>query len=136
MYIYVNMNHFVTHVKLSQHLIDHVSIIFLIHLFVFLNCLVAFVIYTLTHKVFCFLYLKYIYNYLVYVQYMGLLWWISSKQSTCQCRRYGFDPWIEKIPWIRKWQPTPLFLPGKSNRQRSLAGYGPWRHKSQTRPSN
>jgi len=29
-------------------------------------------------------------------------------------RRYGFDPWVRKIPWRRKWQPTPVFLPGKS----------------------
>ena len=43
--------------------------------------------------------------------------WLSGKESTCQCkrcRRYGFDPWIRKIPWRRKWQPTPVFLPGKS----------------------
>ena len=34
-----------------------------------------------------------------------------------------FDPWIRKIPWRRKWQPTPVFVPGKSHGQRSLAGY-------------
>ena len=34
--------------------------------------------------------------------------------------------WVEKIPWRRKWQPTPVFLPGKSHRQRSLVGYSPW----------
>ena len=38
----------------------------------------------------------------------------------------GFDPWVGKIPWRRKWQPTPVFLPGKSHGQRSLAGYSPW----------
>ena len=32
-----------------------------------------------------------------------------------------FDPWVRKIPWRRKWQPTPVFLPGKSHGQRSLA---------------
>ena len=54
----------------------------------------------------------------------------DSKESACQCRRHRFDPWIGKIPWRRKWQPTPVFLPGKSNGQRSLAGYyGPWGHK-------
>ena len=36
---------------------------------------------------------------------------------------------IEKIPWSRKWQPTPVFLPGKSHGQRSLAGYSPWDHE-------
>ena len=61
--IYTNMNHFVIHVKLSQHLINHVSIIFLIHLFVFLNCLVAFVIYTLQIRYSVF-YTIYIYIYI------------------------------------------------------------------------
>ena len=42
------------------------------------------------------------------------------------CRTPGFDPWVGKIPWRRAWQPTPLFLLGKSHGQRSLAGYDPW----------
>ena len=37
-----------------------------------------------------------------------------------------FDPWIGKIPWRRKWQPTPVLLPGKFQGQRSLIGYSPW----------
>ena len=40
-----------------------------------------------------------------------------------------FDPWVRKIPWRRKWQPTPVFLSGKFHRQKSLAGYSPWSHK-------
>ena len=44
-------------------------------------------------------------------------------------RRHGFDPWVGKIPWRRAWQPTAVFLPGESHRQRSLAGYSPWGHK-------
>ena len=50
-----------------------------------------------------------------------------GKESACQWRRRGrcrFDPWVEKIPWRRKWQLTPVFLPGKSQGQRRLAGYG------------
>ena len=39
--------------------------------------------------------------------------------------RCGFDPWIRKIPWRRAWQPTPVFLPGKSHGQRSLVHYSP-----------
>jgi len=39
--------------------------------------------------------------------------------------RRGFDPWVRKIPWNRKWEPTPVFLPGESHGQRSLAGYSP-----------
>ena len=47
----------------------------------------------------------------------------SGKESTCQCRRLRrceLDPWVRKIPWRRKWQPTPVFLPGESHGQRSL----------------
>ena len=36
-----------------------------------------------------------------------------------------FCPWVEKIPWRRAWQPTPVFLPGESHGHRSLAGYNP-----------
>ena len=39
------------------------------------------------------------------------------------------DPRVGKIPWRRKWQPTAIFLPGKSHRRRSLAGYSPWSRK-------
>ena len=41
----------------------------------------------------------------------------------------GFYLWVRKLPWKRKWQPTPVFLSGKSHGQRSLAGYNPWGHK-------
>ena len=58
--------------------------------------------------------------------FSGLPWWLSGKESTCQCWRLRFSPWIRKIPWRRKWKPTPVFLPGKSHGQRSLAGYSPW----------
>ena len=44
-------------------------------------------------------------------------------------RLTGFDPWVGKIPWRRKWQPSPVFLPGKSHGQRSLVGYCPLGHK-------
>ena len=43
--------------------------------------------------------------------------------------RSGFNPWVGKIPWRRKWQPTPVFLPGESHGQRNLAGYSPWGRK-------
>ena len=53
-----------------------------------------------------------------------------------ECRSLGFDPWVGKIPWRKKWQPASVFLPGESHGQRSLVGYGPWGHKSQTWPSS
>ena len=64
--------------------------------------------------------------------YMGLVGVNISKESACQCKRCksrGFSPWVGKIPWSRKWQPTPVFLPRESHTQRSLAGYSPLNHK-------
>ena len=52
----------------------------------------------------------------------------SGKEPTYQCRRHtrlGFGPQTRKIPWKRAWEPTPVFLPGESHGQRSLAGYSP-----------
>ena len=42
----------------------------------------------------------------------GLSRWLRGKESSCQCRRHEFDPWVREIPWRRKWQPTPVFLLG------------------------
>ena len=65
-------------------------------------------------------------NYLPKVKQLesGILWlggwiprWLGGKESACQCRRprrRQFDPWVRKILWRRKWQPTAVFLPGKS----------------------
>ena len=61
----------------------------------------------------------------LYIYIYGLPWWLSRKEPACQCRRHGFDPQVGMISWERKWQPTPVFLPGKSHGQRSLAGYSP-----------
>ena len=49
-----------------------------------------------------------------------------KKKSAQYCRRLRFNLWVRKIPWRRKWQPTPVFLPGEFHEQRSLAGYSPW----------
>ena len=60
----------------------------------------------------------------------------SGKKSTCQCRRHkrqGFNPWVGNVPRRRARQPTPVFLPGKSHGQRSLAGYRPWGHRQSDR---
>ena len=50
--------------------------------------------------------------------------------------RPRFDPWAGKIPWTRKWQPTPVFLPGEFHGQRSLECCSPWVAKSQTQRNN
>ena len=63
----------------------------------------------------------------------GLPRWLSGKESACQCkshRRHGFDHWIRKISWRRKWQLTLIFLPGEFHGQRRLvACYSPWGHR-------
>ena len=48
---------------------------------------------------------------------------------TCNGGSSSFNPWVRKMPQRRKWQPTPVFLPGEFQGQRSLAGYSPWAHK-------
>ena len=63
---------------------------------------------------------------------VGCNWWDLAAAAACQCKRqkrHSFDLWVGMIPWRRKWQPTPVFLPGESHEQRSLAGYCPWDHK-------
>ena len=58
--------------------------------------------------------------------------WDSAKESTCHCQRHErheFNPWVGKIPWSRKQQLPPVFLPGKFHGQRSLAGYSPWSNR-------
>ena len=55
-----------------------------------------------------------------------------GKEPICQCRRHKrhrFNPWVRKIPWRRKWQPTPVYLLGESHGQKSLVGYSPWSRK-------
>jgi len=61
----------------------------------------------------------FIWNLAIYKHYDVLALY---KEFTWQCRRHRFDPWVRKIPWRRKWQPSPVLLPGKSHEQRSLAG--------------
>ena len=51
------------------------------------------------------------------------------KKSACQCRRQEFEPWVRKMPWRRKLEPTPVFLPEESHGQRSLVDYNPWGSK-------
>ena len=50
----------------------------------------------------------------------------SGKEAAChsrRCKKCMFSPWVRKIPWRRRWQSTPAFLPRESHGQRSLAGY-------------
>ena len=63
----------------------------------------------------------------LHIQWASLV--AQTVKSPLQCRRPGFDSWVGKIPPRREWQPTPVFLPGESHGQRSLAGYSPRDHK-------
>ena len=67
---------------------------------------------------------------------IGFCWWLRGKKPACKCSRCRFLPWVRKIPWRKKWQPTPVFLPRKSHGKRSFAGYSSWdvrvRHDSAT----
>ena len=62
-----------------------------------------------------------------------LPWWLSGKELGCQAGDVGGSLCCKEPPWKRKWQPIPVFYPGKSHGQRSLVGYSPWDRKSQTR---
>ena len=56
--------------------------------------------------------------------------WYSGKETACQCRICEFDPWVQKIPWTKKWQPSPVFLAGKSQWTEEPGGdYSPQGHK-------
>ena len=66
--------------------------------------------------------------YAMYISSFSIVVWglpggSDGKASACNAGDLGFDPWVEKIPWRRKWQPTPVLLPGKLHGQRSLVGY-------------
>ena len=70
--------------------------------------------------------------FLIYLDvwaFKGIPWFLSGKESACNAGDQGPIPGLGKIPWRRKWHPTPVFLPGKSYGWRSLAGYSPWGHK-------
>ena len=53
----------------------------------------------------------------------------DGKESACNAGDLGLNPWVGKIPWKRKWQPTPVFLAGKSHGQRNMTCCSPWGHK-------
>ena len=61
-------------------------------------------------------------EFVVFPYYLFSVWRVSRCR---RCNRCGFSPWVRKISWRRKWQPTPIFLPGGSHGQRNLASYSP-----------
>ena len=84
------------------------------HTYQYNNLLVLYVLY------------QYFITYLyIHIFNKWLPWWLSGKASACHCQRHGLDPWLGMIPWRRKWQSPPVFLPGKFQKQRSFL----WGHK-------
>ena len=65
-------------------------------------------------------------NYAIFLK--GFPGGSDGKEPACNMRPQ-FDRWVRKIPWRKEWPPIPVFLPGESHRQRSLAGYSRWDHK-------
>ena len=97
----------------------------------FLSSTANLLVHSLTHS-----FLSYFLNFLNNAKHLTFITGGSiSTESTCsegdslQCRKLGLDPWVWKIPWRRKWQPTPVFLSEKSPGQKSLVGYSPWGHE-------
>ena len=86
----------------------------------------------------------------LFLNFRLIMWFLRAslmaqweRISIFQCRRHGFDPWVGKIPWRRKWQFISEFLPGmewnsclSSHGQRSLVGYNLWDAKSWTQLSH
>ena len=72
------------------------------------------ILYQLSHQRSLYIYLS------IYLLYIYIVWdsqvtqWVESAYHCRSCWRHRFSPWVGKIPWRRKWQPTTVFLPGKS----------------------
>ena len=79
-------------------------------------------------------YMHYLVQYLQqFSKKAGLPWWLRQERICLQRGKPGFNPWVRKIPWRRKWLPIPVFLPGEFHGQRGLVGYSPWGCKDSNR---
>ena len=91
------------------------------------------IIYTYTYVCVCVCVCVCVYIYIyiyIYIKSLGVPKWHLWCSYKCRrLKRCIFDPWVQKIPWRRKWQPGPVFLPKEPHGQRSLSDYSPWGHK-------
>ena len=102
------------------------------HQWFFPSCVIYFKNYLRLLNIYIYIYI-YIYTRAhththTHTHVSGLPGVTGGEEPSCQCRTcksFRFNPWVRKIPWRRAWQLTPVFLPGESHGQRSLAGYGP-----------
>ena len=79
-------------------------------------------IFNLCYSIYVKFYLGHFQNYDAFLiaVFRQLPWWLSGKEPACQCRRGELDLWVGKIPRRSKWEPIPVFFPGKCHGQRSL----------------
>ena len=66
------------------------------------------------------------------LEYYGLPQWLNGNESACTAgdvAEVGSVPRLGKMSWRKKWQPTPVFLPGEFHGQRSLVDFSPWNGK-------
>ena len=101
--------------------------------------LIVYKLFAIVNRQKCYIY---IYIYMLYIteslncsssnkrgKHFSFIQWLSDKESACPWRGSGFDSWVRKIPWRRKYLTNRVFLPGKSHGQRSLVNYSTWIHK-------
>ena len=63
---------------------------------------------------------------IIYMNKWGLSWWLRWQRIQHQHKKPRFYHWGQKMPWRKKWQSSPVFLPGEFHGQKSLGGYSPW----------
>ena len=69
-----------------------------------------------------------LFNRLTFTEFLLSAWWLSDKDSACRCRRYGFNPWVGKILWRRKWNPLQCSCL-RNPMDRGTWQASPWGHK-------
>ena len=116
------MRIFKSHGGLNREILLHLIFQFLKQIWYKQNEIYWNTLYCFKTKVYTLILCVYIYLYIL----SHGLWWLRPQSICLQCGRHWFDPWVRKILWRRKCQPTPVLLPGKSRGWRSVVGYSPW----------
>ena len=119
------MRIFKSHGGLNREILLHLIFQFLKQIWYKQNEIYWNTLYCFKTKVYTLILCVYIYLYIL----SHGLWWLRPQSVCLQCGRHWFDPWVRKILWRRKCQPTPVLLPGKSRGWRSVVGYSSWGRK-------
>ena len=102
--------HIYTYIHTHTYIHIHTHIYIYTHMYIYTH------IYIYIHIHFVNIFIQ---VYLIWASQWASRFGLSGKESTCQCRRCRrcrFNLWVEKISWRRKWEPTPVFLPGESEK--------------------